>query len=312
MATREQAEGEQGGMSRGTGVSPELGGDLLCRRCRYNMRGLSIRGVCPECGLPVRATLLAVVDPRAKELQPLWFPRATAVGLVVWTHGAVASGLFVMVARLHAVGIVRYESRDAGEWAALCAGASAVGALSLVAPHRGLSVGQRMVALGGVGMLAGAAYLMWRVLVLLDPQATIGAFADRPPMERVAWKLCADVAIACALLLLRPNARLLAARSLLMRTGMVNRQTLASLAAVAGVCVAGDLLMLGASALWGMRAWEGVTSVLGLTGQIFALVGGALLFLGLIGAAVDAWRLLPVVLERPLQLEDLLSKEDRA
>jgi hypothetical protein len=153
---------------------------------------------------------------------------------------------------------------------------------------------------------------MWRVLVLLDPQATIGAFADRPPMERVAWKLGADVAIACALLLLRPNARLLAARSLLMRTGMVNRQTLASLAAVAGVCVVGDLLMLGASALGGMRAWEGVTMVMGLTGQIFALVGGALLLVGLIGAAVDVWRLLPVVLERPLQLEDLLAKEDRA
>jgi hypothetical protein len=51
---------------------------------------------------------------------------------------------------------------------------------------------------------------------------------------------------------------------------------------------------------------------MGLTGQIFALVGGALLLVGLIGAAVDAWRLLPVVLERPLQLEDLLAREDRA
>ena len=64
-------------------LASELTGDLPCVRCGYNLRGLSIREHCPECDAPVRATILALVDPRASELKPLRRPRLTGWGLVL-------------------------------------------------------------------------------------------------------------------------------------------------------------------------------------------------------------------------------------
>src|SRR5581483_4291904 len=68
----------------------ELGGDLHCVVCSYNLRGLSIRAICPECGTAVRATILSVVDPHASILRPITFPRLTAAGVILWAAGAVA------------------------------------------------------------------------------------------------------------------------------------------------------------------------------------------------------------------------------
>lgn len=45
---------------------PRIEGDVLCAICSYNLRGLSVVGVCPECGRDVRRTLeedLSLADP---------------------------------------------------------------------------------------------------------------------------------------------------------------------------------------------------------------------------------------------------------
>src|SRR5262245_48877512 len=76
-------------------IARELTGDLPCVRCRYNLRGLSVRAPCPECGTPVRATLLAVVDPFAGELQPVSRPRLIVAGLIAWSLGGFGSALCV-------------------------------------------------------------------------------------------------------------------------------------------------------------------------------------------------------------------------
>ena len=65
-----------------------LEADVHCARCGYNLRGISIRSVCPECGAAVRATILAVVDPHASELQPIRHPWPVAAGLVLWAASA--------------------------------------------------------------------------------------------------------------------------------------------------------------------------------------------------------------------------------
>ncbi|MFZ4574209.1 MAG: hypothetical protein ACOYN0_07410 [Phycisphaerales bacterium] len=289
-------------------VSPELDGDLLCRRCRYNLKGLSIRAVCPECSLPVRATLLAVVDPRANEIQPLHLPRITAVGLILWTHAAIVNAALVAFARGHAMGLKVNVSSDFARVAPWFAAAAGLGSLVLVAPHGGLSLRDRLAATIGTVCILSVAAAQWKLLVVLDRISPWISYDQPPSWDRLKWKLAADVALAVAMLALRPNARQLAARSLLMRTGMVNRQTLAALAAVAGICVLGDLLLVGARALGGS---PGLASGLLWSGQLMLLFGGALMIIGLIGAAVDAWRLLPVVLEKPLHLDDLLARENR-
>lgn len=38
------------------GGGPEIDRDRPCAGCGYNVRGLKISGVCPECGLPIRST----------------------------------------------------------------------------------------------------------------------------------------------------------------------------------------------------------------------------------------------------------------
>src|SRR3954470_14312241 len=81
-------------------IARELTGNLPCVTCRYNLRGLSIKSVCPECGTAVRAAILAAVDPYAPILQPLYAPRLAATGLMLWAGGALAAGLLTWSLRL--------------------------------------------------------------------------------------------------------------------------------------------------------------------------------------------------------------------
>src|SRR5215831_18001819 len=84
---------------RAVDLARELGGDLPCAACRYNLRGLSVRSVCPECGTPVRATILFTVDPYASVLRPITWPRATAAGLILWSMGALGAAVLTWVLR---------------------------------------------------------------------------------------------------------------------------------------------------------------------------------------------------------------------
>ncbi|MEM7623588.1 MAG: hypothetical protein AAF235_10360 [Planctomycetota bacterium] len=65
-------------------VATALLGDLPCVNCSYNLRGLSVRAVCPECKTAVLATVLAVIDPKAEEFSAIGSPRVVAAGFVVW------------------------------------------------------------------------------------------------------------------------------------------------------------------------------------------------------------------------------------
>ena len=72
-----------------------LTGALPCVTCRYDLKGLSIRSLCPECGTAVRATILYQVDPMADAFQPIRHPRVLAWGLVLWSASALVSALAV-------------------------------------------------------------------------------------------------------------------------------------------------------------------------------------------------------------------------
>src|SRR5690606_19927036 len=82
-----RAPGESPTRSQITEADPEqaislsLSGAMPCISCGYNLQGLSVVGVCPECGAAVRATILATIDPQAEELTPLLTPRLTSLGL---------------------------------------------------------------------------------------------------------------------------------------------------------------------------------------------------------------------------------------
>lgn len=288
-------------------IARDLGGDLPCARCRYNLKGLSIRAVCPECALPVRATVLAVVDPLAHELRPLKWPGTVAAGLLVWSFaglGAMAWAWVFVLSELAG------GSRPEG-WRALgpvwLAGLSGLGATSLIRPHAMDDFGRgTRAAIVGVLAYVPLCGLMYWVHARLD-MGGVPAYGDLAVVDprRVVARVAINAMIVVIALGLRPNARMLAARSFLMRTGRTDRQTLRALASVLVLCVLGDLLRLGALQFEG-----GVAQLADQVAQLLVMLGSVLFSLGLVGVCVDCVRLYGVIMEPPLSMQDVLGTVD--
>ncbi len=283
----------------------ELGGDLPCVRCRYNLKGLSIRGACPECGTPMRATLLAVVDPRASELQPIEHPRLVAAGVVLWALAALAATICEWSVRLLTFVDSSHASLEPGGMVRLLSPAltllSGIGAVALIRPHPGLARSGHVMAAIGAGLyLPLTAVLGLKAHVPLPmPSPGEWTIAARGGVEGLLG-VAQSLLMMGILLLLRPNARRLAARSILMRAGMVDRQTMRAVAATLSMCMVGHLL--------GVLA-AGSTSM-----ELPAMIGGALVgignvlfFMGVAGITIDCLRMRRVIASPPLSPADLLG-----
>jgi hypothetical protein len=48
---------------------------MPCARCGYDLRGLQADGDCPECGEPIRLTIIETIDPASRRLAPMHQPR---------------------------------------------------------------------------------------------------------------------------------------------------------------------------------------------------------------------------------------------
>jgi hypothetical protein len=295
----------------GAKLVQELTGDLECVACRYNLRGLTIRGVCPECRTTVRTTLLAKVDPQAKELQPIRFPRLTASGMIAWSGGALAAAMCVWGLRIgELMGLSRGVSETWGDtqlvlrWGIVVfAVLSGLGAIAFIRPHGGLPRLYSLLAFLGV--------LMYIPLALLAHRLHLGLDLMRPPpygpgaavyLDRTLLRLCIGIFIGVALVCVRLNARQLAARWLLMRVGAVDRQTILVLVTVIGLSCLGDGLLLLADVFHG-----GADDIIRLIGGVIIQLGSVLFTIGLAGLTFDSIRLWDVVARKPLALEDVVS-----
>ncbi|MFO0856446.1 MAG: hypothetical protein U0640_03710 [Phycisphaerales bacterium] len=302
----EQLSGVAGQSRSGLTADVDLQGSLPCVRCRYDLKGLSITSICPECGTPVRATILMKVDPHADELQPLFHPKLTAWGLFLWSAFALAG---VLAAWLMFASHIsqRWTAPDWIAW--LVPGFTALSgicAIAMVKPHKLDSLASSHV----VGKLSGAASAMAGMGVALYGPLVYCLYAEFVvfwPGSSVTGTFAQFARIACCVLMaiilfaLRPNARLLAARSFLMRTGQQDRQQMASLIVV--------VLLLGVVETIALIKNQGANAeLIEAIVSIMRVVFAALFTLGLISVVIDTWRLRKILAEPPLSLRTLITE----
>ena len=305
--------------SGGPGIARELGGDLLCVSCGYNLRGLSIRGTCPECGVAIRATILHIVDPLASELRPIRFPRLTAGGLVLWALGAAIASIGGWLPQLldlaHLMGV---PASVISTWSSagvfrdlLCYGliASGVGSIALVRPHAGIRARVSLMALGASLLYLPLLLILLRIFadatgVHTAPGSSLIVGARPGPWRYVrGWTpdeystmlaVLFNAMIGAIVLLQRPVVRLLVARSLVMRSGRVDRQTMLAMAGAAGVAIVGHILgYTGAQSAIAAGAFGSPLRALGL---VLVAMGSLLLTVGFWGGLIDSVRIARAVL----------------
>lgn len=305
--------------AQGANVEKSLTGRLPCVGCGYNLQGLSVVGVCPECGAAVRATILAIIDPFAEELRPVLYPRLAAIGIVTWAASAFGAALiagYALGATVLPVIVMGIGRPRFPEWSPLVVqvlvAISAVGALGFVRPHRG--VGLRVV-LAGLVAVAAYAPLTWLVGTLLtataqaaitngsvDPWQIGGAASGR---HYTLLRIALHGLLLAIIGGLRPGARLLVGRSLALRTGRVDRQTMMAMAAAVILSIVGDVLGLIGSGIAGTAA-----DALKTAGIVLMIVGASLLTLGLAGSVVDCVRIARAIMAPAPSLRQVLDDDD--
>lgn len=289
------------------GIARELTGDLPCARCGYNQRGLSILGACPECGLPVKATILALVDPKADELKQISHPRVVQLGLLIWTFGAFAACMCVWVLRASQVAsdILNFApfAGPAPWFAMACLVASGAGAAVLVHPHDGIRRRDMGKTLLGVACYFPLTAASWLIIFYIDPtHPSVYGNPTAIPLGRVLLRMVVGVSIIGVALLLRPGAVRLAQRSILVRSGRVDRQPMSALALAAGIAMAGDCIHFIMPYVAG-----GLSDLVYILGSALIAVGSFLLTVGLFSLTMDAWRVRQVIAAPGIGLVDIFD-----
>jgi hypothetical protein len=283
--------------------------NLVCWSCKYDLTGLSVTGNCPECGTPVRATLLAIVDPKASSFEPLRSPSLSAIGLLIWSGAAFTAILIVALLRLADIASLQLgklaDFSQFGVLVPIMAGLSGIGALAFVKPHRAIRAITTIRSLIAVSLYVPLVIALWNLHVRFDVvsgspyfNSSIGA------EERVVRRISIGFLILVIALLLRTAAREFAVRSVLMRTGQLSRQTLLAFASAVLLTILGDTLHLVAI------RWPAIDSI-ALTTIWMALVviGSGLIAVGFGGMLWDSIRLYPVIRRRPRSLGEVIRKE---
>ncbi|HVZ94226.1 MAG TPA: hypothetical protein VG797_06925 [Phycisphaerales bacterium] len=289
-------------------LDSSLTGSLPCMVCGYELQGLSVRGVCPECGTAVRGTILYRVDPRAEEFTPIRRRRLVATCLVMWSSGALAAAATLWLPRLCEAWATVTKSLNtptvelAGRAAAVLAGLSGLSLLGVVRPTRETPIRK---SLAMVGAVLAHGPLVWSMLVIdrIDATRPIAYFTDSPSIERIVLRLVEAVSMVVILLGVRPVARDLVKRSLVLRTGRVDRQTILAMSGVVVIGAIGDLLRL-----WTAVSPRGEVWLPAAIGTLIVAFTSVLLTLGLVSALVDSARIHKAILIPSPSLEKLTGE----
>ncbi|MEM1424381.1 MAG: hypothetical protein AAGH64_10310, partial [Planctomycetota bacterium] len=177
---------------------------------------------------------------------------------------------------------------------------SGVSALGFLAPTTRTRA--RSVCAAACAVLAYAPffYALLRIRAIDANRGSYAAFFTLDPdVDRIYWRLLVAGCLVVIFLGVRPNARELVRRSLAMRTGRVDRQTLLAMGVAAGAMALGDVLRL-----------VGVTSgppELVFAGGMVILISTVFLGVGLTAAIVDGVRIRRSLRMGPRRLRDVVD-----
>ncbi len=286
----------------GTGdeIARQLTGELFCIHCGYNLHGLSIRSNCSECGVPVRATILGIVDPKADELMPLYAPRLTAIGLNAWSIGAMLAIMMVWVMR--AADVMRDSlsinwTPQLAPWFGIgCLIASMLGSMTMIRSHPRVGRIEAVRSAASVSLYAPLIFV-YSELYLGNASASALSVLDRSILRLAMFVLIAGIIYG-----LRPQAVGLAIRSVVVRTGRVDRQSLLAVLAALGIAAVGDLILI-----LGSFVTLGIDDVLSIVSIVVISLGSVLFTVGMINICFDTIRLFPILVRPGVGLSDIFE-----
>lgn len=288
-----------------------LTGSLPCVTCGYELKGMTVRGVCPECGTAIRATILYAVDPLADEFAPLRFPRATGVLIVLWSIAG-ALGIWAVLGMRLAEGLQVMGMGDGPPelaWDAILGllVVCGIGVLGFIAPLKSTPLRQLLCGVGALLAYVPFFYAMAQIRAIDAASAQLAYFgADLDP-QRVLWRAVVCVCLLMVFLGIRPSARALVKRSLALRMRRVDRQTLAAMAGATVLAMLGDGVRL-----LGRSAGPGLDHLFDLTGSLVILIATLFLAFGMTSASVDSIRIAKAIRLGPKRLRDLVGGDPDA
>ena len=273
-------------------ISRALTGDLPCAFCGYELRGLSVEGRCPECGTLIRATILYTVDPEADELRAVTQRHAVSIALVVWAAAGLAAVAAAWIPRVADVlwrlnpAVPRLSFHWSPRVQLIGIAASGLAMLALIRPVRRAPWRESVLA-ACAALLYIPLYLVQHTLLSTIDMTHSAPYLVEPPLPiRIVSRLISTACVIGILLAFRPTARRLVRRSLALRTGRVDRQTILAMVGALGITAVGDLIRLVSLSL--DPAPAGIAQPIG---SMVVLVGSGLLTLGFVNALVDCWRI---------------------
>ncbi|MBS0191602.1 MAG: hypothetical protein U0573_11100 [Phycisphaerales bacterium] len=251
--------------------------------------------------MSIRGTILAKIDPHASELQPIGHPRIVALGLLLWPLAALVAAVGLWWLR-----VAELAGRNAGTWppdlVVIATLLSGLGACVLIRPHAQIPIDGTVRAVVGVLLYLPLTLAFYVVLNRIDAGATPTPFSTGGSLnlERSGMRLLCDLLLMLIIGCLRPNARIFVHRSMLLRSGKVDRQTMLAMVGALAIIATGDLVHIAGAQLGG-----GSEQIAQVIGTVFVAVGSMFLTLGLIGTLVDCARIVPAVLSPPISLESI-------
>lgn len=274
---------------------------MHCRRCGYDLKGLSASGRCPECGLPIADTITQLVDPAASTLPRLRDPAGTGTGL-----------LGLAVTHLVAACLIVLPNAAAALDNLLGAGTGVLAPLPI--PPRLLAAIVASTAFLWLYLLARAPAeepsasarrtLAWMVLGQLWWTSTVAVpvWAEHRGLtqrELIAPLEALSVPGAVAAFMgLRGLLLIIGLRSRAYRTARGGRQSIDALVAAIIAGAAGNLIHA-------MGVWKHIDLIATVGAAIYG-VSVLLLLLGLVYLLVNCWWIRASLRKPPPMLEELL------